>query len=322
MEYITDLRDYNSDRPCVVTLGKFDGVHRGHRKLIRRVHALARQHGWKAAVFTFSVSPQVKMGMRPMQMLMTNAERRALLREMDVELMAECPFTQTLRSMKAEDFVRELLLARLRTKAVIVGTDFRFGKDRLGTPRLMKEMGEKLGFAVEIIPKEQFGNRDISSSYIREEISEGRMEKAEELLGYPYFVSGEIVHGRHLGHSLGFPTINQIPEPQKLLPPRGVYVSRTLVAGKKMEGVTNIGVRPTVSGSSLSVETYLFDCSMDLYGQDARVELLSWRRPEKRFDSLESLQTAIDSDIQDADQWFGKKKQARAAVSGKTEVRD
>ena len=129
-------------------------------------------------------------------------------------------------------------------------------------------------------------------------------EKAAELLGYPYFISGDIVHGRHLGHSLGFPTINQLPEEKKLLPPNGVYVSRTKIGGKMRQGVSNVGVKPTVSGTSMSVETYLFDCSEDLYGQAARVELLSWRRPEQKFGSLEELKNAIDRDIQDADRWF------------------
>ncbi len=304
MEYITELQNYHSDRPTAVTLGKFDGVHRGHRKLIRRVHILARKNGWKAAVFTFTVSPQVSMGARPMQMLMTNAERRALLREMDVELLVECPFTPQLRSMEAERFVQEILLDRLHAKTVVVGTDFHFGKDRLGNPEMLQRLGAELGFDVEIIPKERVEDRDISSSYIRQVIREGKMEKAAELLGYPYYITGVIVHGRHLGHKLGFPTINQLPEKEKLLPPRGVYVSRTRVAGRMLEGVTNIGVRPTVSGSSLSVETYLFDCALDLYGQEARVELLSWRRPEKKFLSLEDLKTAIDHDIQDADHWF------------------
>lgn len=322
MEYITELEKYNADRPCAITLGKFDGVHLGHRLLIRRVREIARQKGWKAAVFTFHVSPQVQMGARPLQMLMTNRERAALLREMNVDLLAECAFTPEMKAMSAEQFVKEILLDRLQAGAVVVGTDFRFGRDRAGTPALLCEMGEKYGFLTEIIPKAKSGDRDISSSYIREVISEGQMEKAEELLGYPYFVTGEIVHGRHLGHSLGFPTINQLPEAQKLLPPRGVYVSRTLTAGKSMESVTNIGIRPTVSGTSLSVETYLFDCSMDLYGQEARVELLSYRRPERRFESLENLKTAIDRDIQDADQWFQDRKKARAAVSGKTEVQD
>lgn len=301
---VTDINNYTSEVPCVVTLGKFDGVHRGHRKLISRVWQLARQNGWRAAVFTFDVSPQVKLGARPQQMLMTNAERKALLREMNMELLVECPFTPELRSMEAERFVQELLLDRLHTKAVIVGTDFHFGRDRGGSPELLQKLGPELGFAVEVIPKERSGDRDISSSYIREEIREGRLEKAHELLGYPYFITGDIVHGRHLGRTLGFPTINQLPEPQKLLPPYGVYVSRTKVAGKIWDGVTNIGMKPTVSGTSVSAETYLFDCSMDLYGQQARVELLSWRRPEQKFASLEELQNAVDHDIQDADHYL------------------
>ena len=307
MEYVTKIRDYASEQPCALTLGKFDGVHRGHRKLISSVRKLARQHGWKTAVFTFDVSPQVSMGARPMKMLMTNGERRELLRELNIDLMAECPFTPELRSMEAERFVKELLLDGLHAEAIVAGCDFRFGKDRLGTPELLKKMGKDLGFEVEILSKEQWDGKDISSSLIREEITAGHLEQAHELLGYPYFITGDIVHGRHLGHSLGFPTINLLPADEKLLPPRGVYVSETLVAGKVWQGVSNIGVRPTVSGTFVSIETYLFDCSLDLYGQNTRVELLSWRRPEKKFASVEELKNAIDMDIQDADRWFSGK---------------
>lgn len=306
MEFVTEIREYTSDRPCVVTLGKFDGVHRGHRKLISRVWRLARKNGWKASVFTFDIPPQVSLGRRPMLQVMTNAERRTLLREMNIELLVECPFTKEIRSMEAEQFVQQFLLDRLHVKAVVVGTDFRFGKDRKGTPELLLKLGEKYGFSTEVLSKEQYDGQDISSSLIREVISGGDMERAAEMLGYPYFISGDIVHGRHLGHSLGFPTINQLPEEKKLLPPRGVYVSRTLVAGKMWQGVSNVGIKPTVSGESLSVETYLFDCNSDLYGQTARVELLSWRRPEQKFASLEELKTAIDGDIQDADRWFSE----------------
>ena len=132
------------------------------------------------------------------------------------------------------------------------------------------------------------------------------MEKVRELLGYPYFVTGEIVHGRHLGHTLGFPTINQVPDPEKMLPPNGVYFSRTRVGGKWYQGVSNVGVKPTVNGNAMGIETYLFDCSLDLYGQKARVELLSYRRPEMKFASIEALKNQMDADIQSADEYFGE----------------
>lgn len=306
MEYIQEVEQYTGAERCVVTLGKFDGVHKGHRKLISRVKEIARDHGWKTAVFTFQVSPQVCMGARRPKMLMTNEERREILRELDVDLLFECRFTEKIRSMEPEDFVREILLDRLRVSAVVMGTDFHFGKDRKGDSEVMRRLGEKYGFLVEILPKEKYRGKEISSSYIREELAQGHMEKITELLGQPYFITGEIVHGRHLGHSLGFPTINQIPDPVKMTPPWGVYYSRTLVAGRWYQGISNIGIKPTVGGTAVGLETYLLDCTLDLYGQTARVELLSFRRPEEKFADINELKEQMDRDIQAADNYFSR----------------
>ena len=306
MEYIQELDEYNGTDPCVVTLGKFDGVHKGHRKLIARVKEIAREHGWRTAVFTFQVSPQVCMGARRPKMLMTNEERKEVLRELDVDLLFECRFTEKIRAMEPEDFVREILLERLHVSAVVMGTDFHFGKDRAGNSEVMKQMGEKYGFVVEVLSKERYQGKEISSSYIREELALGHMEKIAELMGQPYFITGEIVHGRHLGHTLGFPTINQIPDPVKMTPPWGGYYSRTLVAGRWYPGISNIGMKPTVGGTAVGLETYLFDCSLDLYGQTARVELLSFRRPEEKFADIDELKEQMDRDIQAADLYFSK----------------
>ena len=325
MKHITELENFISEKPSVVTLGKFDGVHRGHRKLLARVHEISRRRGYEAAVFTFSVSPQVQMGARKAKMLMTNRERASYLREQNIDLLIECPFTEEIRTMEAGTFVEKILVRRMQAKAVVVGTDFRFGLNRAGTPDFLKQYEEQGVFTVDIIEKEKDTEsihasaqndseaaqneerpepRDISSTYIREELAAGHMEKVHELLGYPYFVTGEIVHGRHLGHTLGFPTINQVPDPEKMLPPNGVYISRTRVGGKWYQGVSNIGVKPTVDGSAMGIETYLFDCSLDLYGQKARVELLSYRRPEMKFASIDELKNQMDSDIQSADEYF------------------
>ena len=306
MEYIQEVEKYTGAERCVVTLGKFDGVHKGHRKLIARVKEIARAHGWKTAVFTFQVSPQVCMGARRPKMLMTNEERREILRELDVDLLFECRFTERMRSMEPEDFVREVLLDRLHVSAVVMGMDFHFGKDRKGDSELMKQMREKYGFLVEVLPKEKYHGKDISSSYIREELALGHMEKITRMLGQPYFITGKIVHGRHLGHSLGFPTINQIPDPVKMTPPRGVYYSRTLVAGRWYQGISNIGIKPTVGGTAVGLETDLFDCTLDLYGQEARVELLSFRRPEEKFSDINELKEQMDRDIQAADNYFSR----------------
>ncbi len=301
LKYITDLKALKDIPPCVITLGKFDGVHRGHQKLIRLVHEIADERGWKTAAFTFDVSPQVKMGMRRGTFLMTNEERRNRMEKFGLDYLVECPFTDEIKNMEPEDFVREILFRRMNGKALVVGADFHFGKKRRGDVNLLLKMGEELNMDIRVEAKEQDGKRDISSTYVREELTRGHMEKVTDLLGVPYSVKGTIVHGNHIGHTLGFPTINQIPEAGKLLPPNGVYLSRTLVDGREYDGISNVGTKPTVQGEKIvGIETHLLFFSGDLYGKDARVQLLSFRRPEKKFASLEELKAQLDLDIQEA----------------------
>lgn len=304
MEFVKNVTEYEADTPCVVTLGKFDGVHRGHRKLLREVRKLSEENGWRAAVFTFTVSPQVQMGQREAKMLMTNREKENILQDLGVDLLVECPFTEEIRSMEPDRFIRDVLLKRMHAAAVVAGDDFRFGRNRKGDAAFLRQAGEDMNFHVTILPKEMDGDREISSTYIREELEKGHMEKVEDLMGMPYFITGEVIHGRHMGHSLGFPTINQRPDPEKMLPPWGVYFTRTTVAGHNFTGVSNVGMKPTVQGDEVGNETYLFDCDMDLYGQEAKVEFFSFRRPEEKFDSLEQLKEAMDGDVEAAVQFF------------------
>ncbi len=301
MKYITNLKALKNMPPCVITLGKFDGVHKGHQKLIRLVKELGAENGWKTAAFTFDVSPQIKMGMRTSRLLMTNEERRYRLETMGLDYLVECPFTDEVKNMEPEDFVKEILVEKMHAKALVVGADFHFGKKRRGDAGLLRKMGSELNLEIHVEAKEQDGRRDISSTYIREELALGHMEKVAELLGNPYSVKGKIVHGNHIGHTLGFPTINQIPEPEKLLPPNGVYLSKTLVDGREYDGISNVGTKPTVQGEKIvGIETHLLFFSGDLYGKEARVQLLSFRRPEKKFDSLEELKAQLELDIREA----------------------
>ncbi len=307
MEYIRDLKQYRAETDCVLTLGKFDGVHKGHKKLIRRVLEIAAENNWKTAVFTFAASPQAVLAHQEQNSLMTNEERFRYLESMGLDILVECPFTKEIRDMEPEDFVRNILVEKLHGKAVVAGTDFRFGRNRRGTPEFLREQGRELGFSVEIIEKEKDGIRDISSTCIREELQAGNMEKVTELLGYPYTVAGKIVHGRHLGRSIGIPTINQIPPEGRLLPPNGVYFSNARIGDRLWHGVTNLGSKPTVGGEGMTVETYLFGCEEDLYGREASVELLHFRRPEMKFPSVDALKARMESDLKAAEEWFARK---------------
>lgn len=304
MRYIRKTLDFEAEKPSVITLGKFDGVHRGHMKLINRILELGKKDDLETVIFTFDVSPQVRLGQRKTQMLLTNEERRKRLHDLGVHTLIECPFIPEVMCMEAEDFINEILVKKLHARAVIVGPDFHFGHERKGTPELLEYLGRNQGFAVEVLNKVMDGSREISSTYIREELQRGHIEKANELLGYPYAVTGEVVRGHQLGRTIGVPTINQIPGEDKILPPRGVYASRTSVAGREFFGITNIGVKPTVLEKFVGVETYLFGCDLDLYGEKARVELYHYQRPEQKFDSVEALKRQLQKDEEHGKKFF------------------
>lgn len=299
MIYIKDLKDINIQGPSVVILGKFDGLHRGHMKIFKRALETAATYDCDLAVFTFSISPQAVMGQRPNTVLMTSKERKRLMEAAGADILVECPFTDELKNMEAEEFVSEILLKRLKAKAVITGRDFRFGKGRRGDTALLAACAARYGFYAESVEKERDGEREISSTYIREEIEKGNMEKASALLGYDFFVSGKVTKGRKLGRTIGFPTANIIPEPEKLMPPYGVYSSFTKTGDKVYRSITDIGTKPTVDGEALGIETYICDFKGDIYGEDISVGLLHLMRREQKFDSVEILKKQLESDVKE-----------------------
>ena len=303
MIYTTQVPHLDQKVRSCITLGKFDWLHRGHQKLIERIKE-KRGKNCKAVVFTFDVSPKSYILHTPPKYLLTYEERRELAENLGVDILAECPFTEELMHMEPEAFVKEYLVDRLHGEYLAVGPDFRFGYQRKGTPQLLKELGEKYGFRTEILEKEKYKDKDISSTYIREELDQGHIEEVNQLLGYPYFTKGEIVHGRQLGRTIGIPTANLIPPSEKKLPPNGVYITESMIQGKTYQGITNVGYKPTVKENFLGVETYLFSCNADLYGQEAEVKFYRYLRPEIKFASLEELKNQMMKDIQKGKDYF------------------
>lgn len=286
MRYIKGTLDFQEKQNSVITLGKFDGIHRGHRALIDRVLAYGDASVTKT-VFTFDIAPV---------MLLSKKERRKMLKSLGIDLLIECPFIAEVITMEPETFVKRLLVEQLHAIHIVVGADYRFGYRRAGDAKLLQELGRKYGFTVEIVNKVVDGDRAISSTYIREELEKGNIEKVNELLGYEFYITGEIVHGRKVGRSIGIPTTNLIPPKGKLLPPNGVYATLTTAGEETYQGMTNIGCKPTVEGSFIGVETYLLDFEGDLYGKKETVRLLHFVRPEKKFDSLDLLKKQIMED--------------------------
>lgn len=299
MIYTTEIPHLKSPFRSAVTLGKFDGLHRGHQKLIQCIQSHKKEQ-YKTVIFTFDVPPRSHMLHTPPKFLLTYEERRELAQNFGVDILAECPFTDELMHMEPEQFVKEYLVDRLHVGFLAVGPDFRFGHGRRGTPQMLSELGEIYDFQVEVLEKEKDGSRDISSTYVREELEKGNIEKVNHLLGYTYFTRGEIVHGRRLGRTIGIPTANLIPPDMKKLPPNGVYVTESLIGGKLYQGVTNVGYKPTVKENFLGVETYLFCCDEDLYGQEAEVRFHHYLRPETKFASLGELKQQLDKDVENS----------------------
>lgn len=284
--------DSRLSRPAAVTPGKFDGVHRGHQKLLRKITEQKQTRGCSALVFAIDVNPSG---------ILSAQEREEYLCRMGIDVLVECPLSDTLMHMSPDIFIRQVLKETFHTAYIAVGTDYRFGFRRAGTPQLLLDMQQRYDFAAEVIGKELYLGEEISSTRVREALLEGRMKLVRELLGRPYPVSGTVLHGKKIGRTIGFPTLNQIPPESKLLPPDGVYASFvTDEHGTRMRGVTNIGTNPTVGGTQRSVETYLLDAAGDFYDRRIRTDLICRQRGEMKFDSLSALQSQMEKDKEQA----------------------
>lgn len=297
MRTIRGTTDFKIEEGTAVAIGKFDGLHLGHRKLLQEI-LKQKEDGLKAAVFTFDPSPEVFFGMNPSRELSTNEEKRELFRELGIDILVEFPFNKETAATSPEDFVIDILCGRMNAKFVAAGTDLSFGAKGKGNFALMSSLARHLGFEARKIDKIERNGKVISSTLIRSLVEEGNMEEAAACLGAPYRITGKIVHGRALGRRIGIPTLNQLPPSDKLLPPFGVYYSEVRADGRIFKGMTNIGTKPTVTKESkVTVETYLYNFSGDLYGETAEVGLLTFRRPEKQFSGIDELKSTMEEDI-------------------------
>lgn len=298
MIVISDTRDFKIEEPTVVTIGKFDGRHKGHQKLLKEMLSIRREYGYKTAVFTFSMAPSALIQGSFQTVITTNQERRNNMQKIGIDYLVEYPFTKEASHLPPEEFLSCILVGQMHAKAIVVGTDCGFGFQRAGDAGLLMKLSGKYGYLLRVIDKAREDNRDISSTYVKEELNRGKIEKANELLGEPYSIHGAVVHGNHIGGSvLGFPTLNILPPAEKHLPPFGVYVSRVLIEGVWYGGITNIGRKPTIEGKSpVGVETYVFGFNREIYGKQIEVQLLNFERPERRFKSLDELKAQLLKD--------------------------
>jgi riboflavin kinase/FMN adenylyltransferase len=298
----------------VLTIGNFDGLHVGHRSIMRTVIERAVSIGGEAAVFTFDPHPRKLLYPDRAPRLLTTLEQKLeLLDEIGVDLVIVEPFTRELAALPAERFVREVVFQRVAPVEVYVGYDFRYGKDRRGSMRTLTELGPHLGFAVTIIPEVTVGNRDVNSTRIRELLGEGKVEEAAELLARPYRIRGRVVRGDRRGLTIGFPTINLAPE-NEILPARGVYAGHVRFlgngdppGGSLHRAVTNVGRRPTFKrGDAIVAESHLLEFDAEVYGRRVELSFEHHLRAEQRFPGLEALKTQIAADVESARELLGR----------------
>ena len=308
MKIIKGTLDFELNMDTAVALGKFDGLHIGHRKLLGEI-LKKKKEGLAACVLTFDPSPAVFFGFSDGKEITTREEKRAYLEDMGVDVLVEFPMTKETASMRPEVFIEEILVKRMHTKWIAAGSDVSFGDKGAGNEALLRKMAETNGYGVTTIDKLKVENTEVSSSYIRKLIEQGEMERVQTMLGMPFAVCGTVEHGKKLGRRLGMPTVNLIPPKEKLLPPNGVYFSKVIVKGKTYGAISNIGCKPTVSEENIvGLETFLYDFEQDIYGQNIVVYLEKFKRPEMRFANVEELKWQMEKDIADGKKYHLSKK--------------
>lgn len=298
MEIIEGTTDFALSGKSAVAIGKFDGIHLGHQKLLSQLLA-QRAQGLLATVFTFDVQPAAFFGGEGKE-LTTRAEKRAAFEKLGIDVLIEFPLNRETAATAPETFVEDYLAKRMRAAYICAGPDLSFGKDGAGDYDLLARYADRFGYRTELIDKVRVDGEEVSSTRVREAVRLGKMEEAAGMLGRFYAVSGPVAHGKKLGRTLGMPTANLIPEEDKLLPPNGVYHTSVRIDGedRSYNGISNVGCKPTVSDENrMGIETNIYDFEGDIYGRGITVEFMHFRRPERKFDSVEALRTQIEADI-------------------------
>ena len=273
--------------------------------LVTKVRELGEQENINSIVCSFDMRPLWKeRGITP-ELLMVGEERQERVKD-EVDYLIECPFTESFRQKSAEDFIQEIIHDLFHAKYVVVGTDFTFGCEKRGDVHMLAEYADQYDYQLVVIEKERYHDRIISSTYVKEVVKAGDVGLAEKLLGYPFEVEGMVEHGRQLGRTLGFPTLNVAWPDGKIVPAHGVYFCKIDVQDKTYPGIANVGIKPTVTEEKkLLIEAFLFGYSGNAYGEKVRISLMEFRRPEQKFNGIGALKEQIDKDIAKGMEYFG-----------------
>jgi riboflavin kinase/FMN adenylyltransferase len=292
------ISDFFCNRKTIITIGTFDGVHLGHQKIVAQITKNAHALNCESLVLTFFPHPRMVLQEgTEMKQLNTLNEKIALLDNLGIDNLVVHPFDKEFSRLTAEEFVKKVLVDVFKIKKIIIGHDHRFGRNRTATIDDLINFGETYGFEVEQILAKEINEVSISSTKIRNALLEGNIELATNYLGYDYSLTGIISKGKQLGRTIGYPTANiTIEEDYKLIPNNGVYIAKSVLNGKTVFGMMNIGNRPTVDGTKQTIEINFFDFKQDLYGQKITISLLHRMRSEQKFESIDALKNQLEKD--------------------------
>lgn len=299
MKVIRNINDLGGLQNPVITIGTFDGVHLGHRKIIERINQLAKERNGQSVIITFHPHPRfvINPDYTTLKLLSTVDEKIKLLEDCGVDVAVIIPFSREFSEQSPEDYIENFLVKYFHPSCIVIGYDHKFGRDRKGDFHLLEQLKKKYNFDLEEISKQALDDITISSTKIRNALHDGEITKANELLGYAYTLSGLVIKGLQNGRKLGYPTANlQLIEPTKLTPKTGIYAVYVYVDGIKKRGMLSIGYNPTFGGKHISVEVNILDFDKDIYGQMITLEFVKYIRSEKKFNSIEDLIAAIDQD--------------------------
>ena len=301
MQVHHDIEQLPAFRNAVITIGTFDGVHMGHRKILDKMKAEAAANGGETVIITFHPHPRkiVSSEFMGIRLITTIGERISLLEKVGVDHLVVVPFTDVFANQSAEEYIRDFLVEKFHPHTIIIGYDHRFGRDRAGNFQLLETHAARYGYRLVEIPKHVLENISISSTSIRKAIIQNDTETVNKVLGYDFFFCGLVVHGNKLGRKLGYPTANlKVRDEDKIIPGNGIYAVYALPEGysEPLKGMMSIGFRPTVDGKQRVIEVNIFDFDKEIYDQNLKVMVRKYLRPELKFDGLEALVKQIDQD--------------------------
>ena len=287
----------------VVVLGNFDGVHLGHKMLIEKAVKTAKEKNLLSVVYTFSEHPQKFFG-KSVEILTTNAEKEKIFSESGIDFLVYQKPDCDVLSLSPEEFVENIIFKRLKAKYCIVGKHYSFGAKAKGTSEMLKVLAEKRGTEVYIEELLEQSNNVVSSSKIREYLKNGEISEANQMLGREFSITGEVVHGNHIGTGIGFPTANVNFVQDKIVPKYGVYIGKAEICGTEYNSIINIGIKPTVGGDIPLLEAHILDADCNFYGENITLKLFEFLREERKFESLGALREQITTDLQTAKEYF------------------